>query len=42
LMSSRADIAGRTYHVIQPEPLEWDTLFENLRRFGYEVPSVPW
>lgn len=33
---------GRRHHVIQPEPSAWDIWFDQLRRFGYDVPSIPW
>jgi phthiocerol/phenolphthiocerol synthesis type-I polyketide synthase E len=41
-LSGRTDAAGRTYHVVHPQPMLWDTIFENVRQFGFNVPSVPW
>ncbi|HEY3606935.1 MAG TPA: thioester reductase domain-containing protein [Pseudonocardiaceae bacterium] len=32
---------GGTYHAIDPKPLAWNEIFEQIRRFGYPVRSVP-
>lgn len=33
---------GKSHHVIHPNPLPWDRLFEALRTFGHDVPAMPW
>jgi phthiocerol/phenolphthiocerol synthesis type-I polyketide synthase E len=33
---------GRTYHVIQPDPLPWNRIFEGVRSFGHDVESIAW
>jgi len=33
---------GRTYHVIQPDPLPWNHIFEAIRAFGYDIEIVSW
>lgn len=33
---------GKSHHVIHPDPLPWDSLFEALRSFGHDVPAMPW
>ncbi|MEV8510435.1 thioester reductase domain-containing protein [Actinoplanes sp. NPDC051475] len=32
---------GRTFHTIDPDTLSWNTIFEQIREFGYPVDSVP-
>ena len=41
-LSLDAGNLGKSHHVIHPEPLPWDRLFEALRSFGHDVPAMPW
>jgi phthiocerol/phenolphthiocerol synthesis type-I polyketide synthase E len=41
-LSLRPDTIGRTFHVVGEEPLAWNQMFEHVRAFGYQVPSVPY
>lgn len=41
-LSLRPEALGQTYHLVNPQKLGWNTIFEHLRQFGYAVPSVPW
>ncbi|PWW62470.1 type I polyketide synthase [Actinokineospora spheciospongiae] len=40
-LSLRPEGLGRNYHAIDPKPLEWNVLFEEIRRFGHDVELVP-
>jgi phthiocerol/phenolphthiocerol synthesis type-I polyketide synthase E len=40
-LSLRPAQLGRTFHVVDPEPLPWNRIFDEVRRFGYPVRSVP-
>jgi thioester reductase-like protein len=40
-LSRRPEALGRTFHAIDPEPLAWNRIFEQIRQFGYAVRSVP-
>ncbi|OLR94124.1 type I polyketide synthase [Actinokineospora bangkokensis] len=40
-ISLRPAATGRNYHAIDPVPLEWNTLFEELRHYGHDVRLVP-
>lgn len=41
-LSLDPDNLGKSHHVIHPDPMPWDRLFEALRSFGHEVPAMPW
>ncbi|MBO4208787.1 type I polyketide synthase, partial [Micromonospora echinofusca] len=41
-LSLRPETLGRTFHTVNPEPLDWDDIFAHLRAYGYRVPSVDW
>ncbi|MGW0564515.1 type I polyketide synthase [Streptomyces sp. NPDC003016] len=40
-LSQRPASRNRTFHTIDPRPLEWNHIFERIREFGYPVRSVP-
>jgi phthiocerol/phenolphthiocerol synthesis type-I polyketide synthase E len=40
-LSLRPAALGRTFHTIDPVPLPWNEIFDQIRRFGYPVRSVP-
>ncbi|HYS34096.1 MAG TPA: hypothetical protein VEO01_00465, partial [Pseudonocardiaceae bacterium] len=40
-LSQRPDAAGKTFHTIDPAPLAWNEIFDQIRRFGYPITSVP-
>lgn len=40
-LSTRREALGRTFHTIDPRPLAWNEIFDQIRRFGYPVASVP-
>ena len=40
-LSLRPEARGRTFHSIDPRPLAWNRIFEEIRKFGYPVRSVP-
>ena len=40
-LSLRPGALGRTFHTIDPQPLAWNVIFEQIREFGYPVRSVP-
>lgn len=40
-LSVRPAGRGRTFHTVDPRPLPWNRIFEEVRRFGYPVRSVP-
>jgi phthiocerol/phenolphthiocerol synthesis type-I polyketide synthase E len=40
-LSLRPEALGRTFHTIDPGPLAWNEIFDQIRRFGYPVRSVP-
>jgi hypothetical protein len=40
-ISRRPEGLGRTYHPIDPLPLQWNVIFEHIRRFGFPVRGVP-
>jgi len=40
-LSTRPATWGRTFHTIDPRPLAWNSIFDEIRRFGYPVRSVP-
>ena len=39
-LSQRPAALGRTFHVIDPTPLDWNEIFERIRQFGLPVRSV--
>lgn len=41
-ISLREDAIGRTYHLINPEPLPWNRIFHAVRAAGYQLPSIAW
>jgi phthiocerol/phenolphthiocerol synthesis type-I polyketide synthase E len=41
-LSLDAGNLGKSHHVIHPDPLPWDRLFEALRTFGHDVPAMSW
>jgi thioester reductase-like protein len=40
-LSMRPGTPGRTFHTIDPRPLPWNRIFQEIRKFGYPVRSVP-
>jgi thioester reductase-like protein len=40
-LSRQPDAAGKTFHTIDPAPLAWNEIFDQIRRFGYPIKSVP-
>jgi thioester reductase-like protein len=40
-LSQRPEARGRTFHTIDPKPLAWNRIFQEIRQFGYPVRSVP-
>jgi thioester reductase-like protein len=40
-LSQRPESWNRTFHTIDPQPLEWNHIFQRIREFGYPVRSVP-
>ena len=40
--STLAEAANKTFHMIQPEPLMWDRLFDAARACGYDVAAASW
>jgi phthiocerol/phenolphthiocerol synthesis type-I polyketide synthase E len=40
-LSLRPEAVGRTFHAIDPEPLAWNRIFQEIRRSGYPVRSAP-
>lgn len=40
-LARRPEARGRTFHTIDPRPLAWNRIFEEIRAYGYHVPSVP-
>jgi phthiocerol/phenolphthiocerol synthesis type-I polyketide synthase E len=40
-LSLRPEALGRTFHTIDPEPLAWNRIFQEIRKFGHPVRSVP-
>ncbi|MFI0353850.1 type I polyketide synthase [Actinomadura sp. 9N407] len=40
-LSLRPEALGRTYHTIDPEPLAWNRIFDEIRSFGHPVRGVP-
>lgn len=41
-LSLSPDSLGKNYHLIDPEPLPWNRMFEQIRANGYDVESVPY
>ncbi|MFJ3506580.1 amino acid adenylation domain-containing protein [Streptomyces luteogriseus] len=41
-LGRRPESAGKVFHVTNPEPLGFDALTDRLRRFGYDVASLPY
>jgi len=40
-LAGRPETLGRTYHAIDPQPLEWNAIFERIRDFGFPLRIVP-
>jgi len=40
-LARRPEALGRAFHTIDPQPLAWNAIFDQLRRCGYPVRSVP-
>ncbi len=40
-LAGKPEALGRTYHAIDPQPLEWNEIFERIRDFGFPLRIVP-
>jgi thioester reductase-like protein len=41
-LSKQKELAGKAFHLVNPQPIAWNQLCDSIRSFGYSLERIPY